>query len=83
MSFEVKIGWTANQWRQFFGRADITPIVELYSMTIDRVVLAAIHQRLAGLDKESDAEEKTTTSDRHDRLIDVARSGHDRRAGHG
>jgi len=49
MAIEIKINWTANQWRRFLGRADITPLAELTSVMADKIALHIVDQRLEAL----------------------------------
>ena len=49
MAIEIRINWTANQWRRFLGRADITPLAELTSIMADKIALHIVDQRLAAL----------------------------------
>ncbi len=49
MKLEFKLNWTACQWRQFIGLADITPMVELASVVSDRLFMALIDERLEHL----------------------------------
>jgi len=49
MAIEIRIDWTANQWRRFLGQADITPIVELISVMADRAAFAAVERHLEAL----------------------------------
>jgi hypothetical protein len=52
MDIEVRINWTPNQWRRFFGHADMTPLIELASVTIDRMAMAMVDRRLEVLAAE-------------------------------
>lgn len=52
MAIEVRIDWTPNQWRRFFGRPDTTPLVELMSVMIDKMALLDIDRRLEALTSE-------------------------------
>ncbi len=49
MDIEVRLTWTPSQWRRFLGLADITPLVEVSSVMIDRMVMGIIDQRLEAL----------------------------------
>lgn len=54
MDIEVRINWTPNQWRRFCGQADITPLVELASVMIDRMAMLVVDRRLDALTAEQD-----------------------------
>ncbi len=49
MSTEVRLSWTLGQWRQFFGFADMTPLIELASVAGDRVCLLMVDHHLRGM----------------------------------
>ncbi len=49
MAVEIRIDWTANQWRRFYGQADMTPMIEMVSIVADRIALVAIEKHLAAL----------------------------------
>ena len=52
MSIEIRMNWTPNQWRRFLGQPDMTPLVELGSVVMDKIALLSIDERLAALQAE-------------------------------
>lgn len=54
MEIDVRLDWTPNQWRRFLGRADMTPLVELAAVMLDKMALHLMDQRLASLNADPD-----------------------------
>ena len=52
MKIDVKVKATGNEKRRFLGRADITPMIELVSESLDVAMLAVVQARLAALTAE-------------------------------
>lgn len=49
MGIEVRINWTPNEWRRFWGWPDVTPLVELTSELLDDAAMALVEHRLETL----------------------------------
>lgn len=56
MKIEVRVDATTNERRRLIGQADITPIVELVSETLDMAMMAVVDRRLAALTAELDGQ---------------------------
>lgn len=54
VEIDVRLDWTPNQWRRFWGQADMTPLVELAAVMHDKMALHLMDQRLASLHADLD-----------------------------
>ena len=54
MDIQIRIKWTPNQWRRFFGQPDITPLVELASVVIDGMAMLVVERRLEAMTADID-----------------------------
>ncbi|MEM9625503.1 MAG: DUF6489 family protein [Pseudomonadota bacterium] len=52
MKFDVRVEATTNEKRRFFGQADVTPMVELASVAMDKAMLAVVEARSKALSAE-------------------------------
>lgn len=64
MKIDVRVKASGTEKRRFLGRADITPMVELVSDTLDTAMLAVVQARLAALTSELAASELAESDER-------------------
>ncbi|MDH3663999.1 MAG: hypothetical protein OEU92_28965 [Alphaproteobacteria bacterium] len=65
MKIDVRVEATGTEKRRFLGQADITPMIELVSDTLDTAMLAVVQARLAALTSDLAAREVAESEERH------------------
>lgn len=61
MKIDVRVDATENEKRRFLGRANITPVIEVMSIALDRAMLAVVDARLETLTAELAGREEQAT----------------------